>query len=46
MLIVQVQVHVKKDTIDEFIEATVKNATESINEPGIARSRLQYFYPK
>ena len=37
MLIVQVQVHVKKDTIDEFIEATVKNATESINEPGIAR---------
>jgi len=37
MLIVQVQVHVKKGTIDKFIEATVKNAVESINEPGIAR---------
>jgi len=37
MLIVLVQVHVKKDTIDKFIEATVKNAAESINEPGIAR---------
>jgi quinol monooxygenase YgiN len=37
MFIVQVQVYVKKGTANKFIEATVKNAAESINEPGIAR---------
>lgn len=37
MLIVQVHVHVKIGATDKFIEATVKNATKSINEPGIAR---------
>jgi len=37
MLIVQVHVHVKKDVIDEFISASIENASLSIQEPGIAR---------
>ncbi|TET49900.1 MAG: antibiotic biosynthesis monooxygenase [Actinomycetota bacterium] len=37
MLIVQVQVHVKQGMADRFIEATIKNASKSIHEPGIAR---------
>ena len=37
MLIVQVQVQVKKGMIDRFIEATIKNASKSIHEQGIAR---------
>ena len=35
MLIVQVHVHVKKDMIEQFIEATKMNASKSIFEPGI-----------
>ena len=37
MLIVQVHVYVKKDMKEQFIEATIKNALKSIQEPGIAR---------
>jgi (4S)-4-hydroxy-5-phosphonooxypentane-2,3-dione isomerase len=37
MLIVQVFVHVKPDTVDAFIEATRENARSSIREPGIVR---------
>jgi len=37
MLIVQVHVHVKKDMIEQFIEATRMNASKSIYEPGIMR---------
>lgn len=37
MFIVHVFVHVKKDKIDGFKEATLENAKNSIKEPGIAR---------
>jgi quinol monooxygenase YgiN len=37
MLIVQVHVHVKPEFIDAFRRATVENASNSVNEPGIAR---------
>jgi quinol monooxygenase YgiN len=37
MLIVQVQVHVKPDCVDAFREATLVNARNSVQEPGIAR---------
>jgi autoinducer 2-degrading protein len=37
MIIVQVQVHVKPEYVDEFIQATVENARNSVQEHGIAR---------
>jgi len=37
MLIVQVHVHVKPEYVDAFIAATVENAKQSVQEPGIAR---------
>ena len=37
MFIVHVDVHVKPDCVDTFIEATLANARKSLNEPGIAR---------
>lgn len=37
MLIVHVHVHVKPDQIEAFRAATVENARNSIQEPGIAR---------
>jgi autoinducer 2-degrading protein len=37
MLIVHVFVHVKPDKIEAFKEATLENAQNSIQEPGIAR---------
>lgn len=37
MLIVQVHVHIKKGMTEQFIEATRKNASKSIYEPGIMR---------
>jgi len=37
MLIVQVNIVVKKDFIEDFIKATKENARLSINEKGIAR---------
>ncbi len=37
MLIVQVFVHVKPECVQEFIEATLDNAENSLQEPGVAR---------
>jgi autoinducer 2-degrading protein len=37
MLVVHVQVHVKSEYIDAFKQATIENARNSIQEPGIAR---------
>jgi len=36
MLIVNVFVHVKPDQIETFKQATIENAQQSLNEPGIA----------
>jgi quinol monooxygenase YgiN len=37
LLIVHVQVHVKPDRVDAFKAATIENAANSVEEPGIAR---------
>ncbi len=37
MFIVHVDVHVKPDCVDAFVEATLENARNSVQEPGIAR---------
>ncbi len=37
MFVVHVHVHVKKDRIDEFIQATRENAIASKKEPGVKR---------
>jgi quinol monooxygenase YgiN len=37
MLVVHVHVHVKKDQVEAFKQASAKNAQSSIQEPGIAR---------
>jgi autoinducer 2-degrading protein len=37
MLIVHVHVHVKPEMIDAFKKATITNARNSVQEPGIAR---------
>lgn len=37
MLIVQVHVQVKADQVEAFKAATVENARQSVEEPGIAR---------
>ena len=37
MLVVHVHVHVKPDCIDTFKAASIENAQNSIQEPGIAR---------
>lgn len=37
MLIVHVHVHVKPDQIEAFKSATIENARNSVQEPGIAR---------
>jgi autoinducer 2-degrading protein len=37
MLIVHVHVHVKPEFVDAFREATLENARNSVQEPGIAR---------
>lgn len=37
MLIVLVYVHVKDDCIEEFREASLRNAENSVREPGVAR---------
>ena len=37
MLIILVQVHVKPEFLEEFKQATIVNATNSVKEPGIAR---------
>ena len=40
MLVVHVHVHVKPESVDAFKAATVENARNSIQEPGIARFDL------
>lgn len=37
MLVVHVDVHVNSEQIDAFITATLENARNSVQEPGIAR---------
>ena len=37
MLIVHVHIRVKADTIEAFKEASIENARNSVQEPGIAR---------
>lgn len=37
MLIVHVHVHVKPECVEAFREATIENARNSVQEPGIAR---------
>ena len=37
MFIVHVHVHVKPEAVDAFQEATIENARNSVQEPGIAR---------
>ena len=37
MFIVHVQVHVKPEFVDAFRDATIENASNSVQEPGIAR---------
>ena len=37
MLIVHVQVHVKPECVEAFRQATIANARQSVQEPGIAR---------
>ncbi len=37
MFIVHVHVKVKPEFMDEFVEATIENARNSVQEPGIAR---------
>lgn len=37
MLIVHVHVHVKAECIDAFKQATLENAQNSVQEPGVAR---------
>ena len=37
MLIVHVFVHVKPDAVDAFIAATLENARNSVQEPGVVR---------
>jgi len=40
MLIVHVHVHVKPDCLEAFRDATLANASASVQEPGIARFDL------
>ena len=37
MLVVHVHVHVKPESVEAFKEATLENARNSVQEPGIAR---------
>ncbi len=37
MLVVHVFVHVKPEHVDAFREATIENARNSVQEPGVAR---------
>lgn len=37
MLITHVHVHVKPDSIEAFKRATIENARQSVQEPGVAR---------
>ena len=37
MFVVHVHVHVKPDSVEDFIQATLENAQSSLQEPGFAR---------
>lgn len=37
MLVVHVHVHVKSEDVEAFRQATIENARQSVQEPGIAR---------
>ena len=37
MFIVHVHVHVKPESVEAFLQATVENARHSLQEPGVAR---------
>ena len=37
MLVVHIQIHVKPESVVDFVKATLENARASIQEPGIAR---------
>jgi len=37
MFVVHVHVHVKPESVEAFKEATLKNARNSVQEPGVAR---------
>jgi quinol monooxygenase YgiN len=37
MLVVHVHVHVKPECVEGFVAATLENARQSVQEPGIAR---------
>ena len=37
MFVVHVDVHVKPESVEAFVEATLENARNSVQEPGIAR---------
>jgi quinol monooxygenase YgiN len=37
MLVVHVFIHVKPEYLDEFVQASIENARDSLQEPGIAR---------
>ena len=37
MLVVHVHVHVKPECLDAFRQASLENATQSVQEPGIVR---------
>lgn len=37
MLIVHVHIHVKPESVDPFKQASLKNARNSVKEPGVAR---------
>jgi autoinducer 2-degrading protein len=40
MMIVHVDIHVKPESVHEFVLATIQNARASVQEPGIARFEL------
>jgi len=40
MLIVHIQIHVKAESVEAFRQATIANARQSVQEPGIARFDL------
>jgi autoinducer 2-degrading protein len=42
MFIVHVHVHVKPEFVEAFKEATLENARNSVQEPGIARFDVIY----
>ena len=40
MLIMHIDIHVKPESVEAFLQATIANARQSVKEPGIARFDL------